>query len=269
MRLRELFIENPLLIEFKRNLRRFFLVGRGKGANLGIFTMAILIYFFIFMIVFSVRTYLEISAIVVTQLVLLSFIVPAIMHGTIAGERERRSWDMLLVAPISNKQIVYGKFMSGAAMIGLMLVLFWPLILILFPYDVHAPFSVVLGQQLTVAGYGVFVAGLSIYISSRCNRAFSANLIIFGTVFILLVVLPIFLAMALSRGPDQSIVWFFHPFWTVLTMETSGASSSGGRDQLTAGYGIIQSLSYLAAAFALLSFAEASFRSIDQRVGSQ
>ena len=121
MTFRELFVENPLLIEFKRNMRRFFLVGRGKGANLGIFTMAIIIYFFVFMIVFSVRTYLEISAIVVTQLVLLSFIVPAIMHGTIAGERERRSWDMLLVAPITNKQIVYGKFMSGAAMIGFML----------------------------------------------------------------------------------------------------------------------------------------------------
>lgn len=268
MNFRELLLENPLLIEFKRNMRKFFMVGRGKGANLGIFIMAILIYLFIFIIIFAARRDLPVSAIAVTQLVLLSFIVPAMMHGSIAGERERRSWDMLLVAPITNKQIVYGKFMSGAALIGVMLVLLWPMILVLYPYDVKAPLSTLIGQQMTVAAYGCFLAGLSLYVSSRSNRAFSANLIIFGVVFTLLVILPIFLGMAFNRSTDQTIVFFFHPFWVVVSMDPTVAEYASGRDQPGAGFGIVQSLSYLAAAFALLSFAEASFRSIDQRVGN-
>ncbi|MEQ1822064.1 MAG: ABC transporter permease [Fimbriimonadaceae bacterium] len=268
MNFRDLILENPLLIEFKRNLRRFFLVGRGRKANTGIFIMAGLLYLFIFMIVFAARRDLTVSAISVCQLALLSFIVPAMMHGSIAGERERRSWDMLLVAPISNRQIIFGKFISGGAMIALTTVLFWPMIVAIYPYDNGAPIASLVGQQMTVATYGFFVAGLSMYISSRCHRAFAANLIIFGTVFVLLVVLPMFLAMAFTRGPDQSVVWYFHPFWTVLTMNPTSSGYDTTR-AMNSGYGVIQSIAYMVTAFVLLAFAESSFRSIDQRVGSQ
>lgn len=264
--MRELILENPLLLEFKRNIRKFLLMGKGRSAYLAVYILFGTVYASLLLIVYSVRQDVPSVAFMYTNLVVQTLIIPAIMHAAIAGEREKRSWDMLLVAPISNRQIVFGKFISGISVAFLIYGAFLPMAAIVMPFD-ESPttLSVIGGQVLTSVTWSAFVTALSLFISSRCFRAFTANFIIYGTLFALLIVVPIFLSVAIRGPEDTSLFSFFHPFWTMHGIIDQATSASPER--LHAGYGIFQSIAYSAAAYALLVFTEGSFRSIDQRVG--
>ena len=58
----------------------------------------------------------------VLQLVLVLLVTPAFTAGSISGERERQTLDLLLVTKMSPFSIVTGKFLSGLSIIVLMVV---------------------------------------------------------------------------------------------------------------------------------------------------
>jgi ABC-type transport system involved in multi-copper enzyme maturation permease subunit len=49
------------------------------------------------------------------QLFLLLFVTPASVAGAISGERQQRTWDLMLVARVPAREIVWGKFLAGMA----------------------------------------------------------------------------------------------------------------------------------------------------------
>src|SRR5437868_1944057 len=135
MTFRELVIDNPLIIEFKRSVRRFFGVSKHSSVNAVVLVISCLLYGLLLLVTISNRSGMSPLIIIWVQTFIFCFVIPANLHGAIAGERERRSWDFLLVAPISNLQIVVGKLLSGLATVGTTVVLMLPPILICYGGD--------------------------------------------------------------------------------------------------------------------------------------
>ncbi len=267
--LKELFTSNPILLDFRRSIRKFFGVGRQGKLNLAVSTISALIYGLVLLIAWTTREYVSPMAYVIVLNVLLCLIVPAAMHGAIAGERERRSWDFLMVAPISNAQIVAGKFMSGLGLIALMTSLFLPMMIISFNDKTDASLSKTVGMLAVTISFAVFLAAFSLYISSRSKRAFAANLSIYGFQFLGLVVYPI-VVLILSQGASETWAFFLHPFMVnaALWQGAQSYSYSYRNDNiLLTGGGIIQALTFTLMALALLGWTEATLRDIDRKDG--
>lgn len=211
MTFRELVIDNPLQIEFKRAFRRFFGVSRTGALNTAVLIICVVLYALLMTIVITYREYMSPIAILYIQLLLLTFIVPSNLHGAIAAEKEKRTWDMLLVAPITNAQIVIGKLIGGVLLLLFISALLLPATLISFTGDHQATFSMVFAGEVLILGFALFLATLSIFVSSHAKRAFAAQLTIYAILILGLLIWPMF-ASVLAPGRDGIQLMLLHPF---------------------------------------------------------
>lgn len=212
MTLRELIVDNPLRIEYKRAFRRFFGVTRAGSLNAAVLVICAVAYALLMLVVITYREFMSPIAILYIQLILLTFIIPSNLHGSIAGEREKRTWDLLLVAPITNAQIVVGKMLGGLLLALFISVLLIPATLISFSGDPQATFGKVLQGESLILGYALFLAALSLFISSRAKRAFAAQMCIFGVLILWMLVWPMFAAVLSTASEDQGMLLFMHPY---------------------------------------------------------
>ncbi|GFI62365.1 hypothetical protein IMSAG049_01547 [Clostridiales bacterium] len=105
--------------------------------------------------------------ITILQLVLVLLITPSFTAGSISGERERQTLDLLIVTKMSPFSIVIGKFMSGLSLIVLMIVATMPVFAVLMYFG-----GTSLPYVLAVTGYMLLVCGM-----------FGAIAIFFSTIF--------------------------------------------------------------------------------------
>jgi len=218
------------MIEVTRFKRKFLNVSSNNTVNVAVMMLFAVVYLAVLALVFSANGYLQPEVLINLQLVLVCFIIPSIFHGAIAGERERRSWDLLLVAPISKAQIVVGKFVAAVA------TLFVAIGACALPVSIAAatyaarnpeiarfnPVGVVLAQQTVVFAFGVVLAAVTILFSARVRRGLTALGIVLGLETLFLVVLPIFVAAVGSGGSDRVLMdftFFLHPFYTLDKMQ--------------------------------------------------
>ncbi|MCD8035894.1 MAG: ABC transporter permease [Clostridiales bacterium] len=103
----------------------------------------------------------------ILQLVLVLFMTPAFTAGSISGERERQTLDLLLVTKMSPLSIVIGKFLSGLALIVLMIIATMPIFALIMYFGGTSVQYIV-----AVTGYMILICGL-----------FGAIAIFFSTVF--------------------------------------------------------------------------------------
>lgn len=272
---RTLFTENPMMIEITRFRRKF--LGGANTLNAVVLAMCGLIYLGILALVWNYREAAHPIAIIFLQTGLFTLLAPALLHGAIAGERERRSWDFLLVAPITQAQIVCGKFMGAAAAILVCAAFLVVPIMIgvvfyeSYSYDYSGSsmrtgvnlWNLALAELLSIS-WGLVVCAMTIFFSARCKRAFIA----LGTVLALLVgsliVWPI-LTVSASIGSPDSLLNFFHPFWALTQVEVS---SRPYRDEaLHSGlYGLPQIFVYVGMTAVFLAWTERTLRFADAEV---
>ena len=215
MTFRELVTDNPLQIEFKRAFRRFFGVSRSGSLNAAVLVICVVLYAILMLVVVTFREFMSPIAILYLQLILLTFIIPSNLHGAIAAEREKRTWDMLLVAPITNAQIVVGKMLGGILLMLFLSVLLIPATLISFAGDHNATFGKVMQAEATVLGFAFFLAALSVFVSSRAKRAFAAQMTIYGILILALIVWPMFASVITSSYDNQGVLMFMHPYFAL------------------------------------------------------
>jgi ABC-type transport system involved in multi-copper enzyme maturation permease subunit len=232
----ELITSNPMMIEVTRFKRKFLNISSNNTVNVSVMVLFAVVYLAILALVFSANGYLQPGILVNLQLTVVCFLVPSMFHGAIAGERERRSWDLLLVAPISKAQIVVGKFFAAVA------TLFVAIGACALPIAIAAatyagrnpetarfnPVGVVLAQQVLVFAFGIALAAFTILFSARVRRGLTALGVVFGLETLFLVVLPIFVGLMGGGGSDQVLTdfaFFLHPFYTLAKMEPSWQSS--------------------------------------------
>ncbi len=184
-----LILDNPMRIEIQRFRRRFLGFG-GSGVNNAILALILLCYTGLVMLVVNLRGDLPPIALISFQTGLFCFFGPAMLHGAIAGERERRTWDLLLVAPISKAQIVAGKFMGAMAALGIgALAMGLPTVLAAFAYRKTTFYDLVLSEAVSLA-FCMFVCAWSIFLSARAKRPFMALGATLGTLLLALAILP-------------------------------------------------------------------------------
>ncbi|MGE0001951.1 MAG: ABC transporter permease [Fimbriimonadaceae bacterium] len=194
----------------------------------------------------------------------------AVLHSSIAGEREKRSIEVLLVAPLSSAQIIVAKLSKGVLPVAISMVTFVPIAAAIELGHIGKPSAV---QPLSAVPAGLtftlsmlllvssaaLSAGVTMFVSSR-SRTTAAALI--GSLFVLLtwIVGSPILAGAVSgfggtSGMDSAIM-LANPFFTMgqLCLDRSAAQSILVRNSL----GL--SVALLALSFALIVGAQYSLR---------
>jgi ABC-type transport system involved in multi-copper enzyme maturation permease subunit len=136
------------------------------------------------------------------QLLLILLVTPSSVAGAISGERQRQTWDLLLITRLSTFGIVWGKLASGVAFQILLMFSALPIFSLVFLFGGVSPgdiFHVYLVSVLTA----LFVGSISIFISSISRRT--------ATAIIIANLVTLVLALGLSLLEVFLQVLFRHP----------------------------------------------------------
>ncbi|HRF58925.1 MAG TPA: ABC transporter permease subunit [Fimbriimonadaceae bacterium] len=255
---RDLVTENPMMAELSRARRR--ILGNQQTKTQNTILLILFLALFLAFIMGTIRFYdlIPPSAVIYLQTGLYAVFVPSIGYGAIAGERERRSWEFLAVAPLSKLQIVVGKLASSIVVVIGLAALALPPLAILSLGNPSAVVSDTIRQNLISISFGIFVATLTLYSSSRAQRSFAALGMTIGILFVLLVGVPAVVGPFL--GSNESAGWalfFLHPFIAIYEVE---ATVRGTSLISTYWYGLPQALIYLVLAAGLVAASVSSLR---------
>lgn len=255
-----LLTENPMRIEVSRFRRRFLGFGGSTVSNT-VLGLIMLCYTGIVMMVVNMRGDLPPIPIIMFQTGLFCFFGPAMLHGSIAGERERRSWDLLLVAPITKAQIVAGKFMGAMAALSIgAAAMALPTLIAAIAYGKTPIYDLVLAEAVSLT-FCMLVCSWTIFLSARAKRPFMALGATIGTLALGLAVIPAIFA-SLSSGDRFSteMIGYLNPFVSLAMIDSvnsrSGFSYESAPFISGALYGLPHLFIYLGLAAALLVYAE-------------
>lgn len=136
-------------------------------------------------------------AIVVAQLFLACMLAPSFAAPTIAGEKERQTYDIMLVTLLRPRDIIVGKLFSSLAYLFLVTIAGVPVASVAFLMGGLGP------DQLGAAVMVILVTGLmlgaiGIYWSSAVNRSVTANRNAFINILLLYFVVPLLLVYGLN-----------------------------------------------------------------------
>lgn len=103
----------------------------------------------------------------VLQMALVMFITPGLTAGSISGEREKQTLNILLTTTQSSFQIILGKLLSSLAFLALMLIAGLPLYSIVFLFGGVSPSQLLLifffyfVTMLTIGSIGIFFSTIT------------------------------------------------------------------------------------------------------------
>jgi ABC-type transport system involved in multi-copper enzyme maturation permease subunit len=250
--------ENPMRIEIAR-FRRRYLGFQGSGLSNAILALILLCYTGMVMLVVNLRGDMPPVALVMFQTGLFCFFGPAMLHGAIAGERERRSWDLLLVAPITKAQIVAGKFMGAMAALGIGAVAMGlPIVLSAFAYAKTNAYDLLLAELVSLT-FCMLVCAWTLFISARVKRPFMALGTSVGTLALALLVVPLLFAALIGgdRFTSESLN-FLNPFVALNAIGERAENTYSAQNAMVpfAMYGLTHVFVYTALTACFLVYAE-------------
>lgn len=215
----ELIVDNPMQVDMRRFARKFFTFQRINVANATVLVLAALSYVMLILVALSFSSGLDATVFLLIQTFLYCLIIPSALHGAIAGEREKRTWDLLLAAPISKPQIVVGKFLTGVAVTLVIAALMLVPAIITIPKDSTFSLGTFFHCEVISISFGICVSALSLFFSARAKRAFAAQGTIFGILVLGLILWPVFVfIIAGSSSFDritQDVLLGGHPFYAM------------------------------------------------------
>lgn len=119
------------------------------------------------------------ETLVATQWFLVAFITPALTTSAITMEREQRTYDLLVMTPLSRFAIVWGKFASALAFVVVMILCGMPLVAVLFlmgGVDTGLMLERYAGMLIT----GALLAAFGLMMSAICSSTTLANVLTYG-----------------------------------------------------------------------------------------
>ncbi len=230
-----------------------------SGANLVAKIIVMLIYLFIVIQIIRYHDVIEPAYLVFALMGAYFVFIPATLHGSIAGERESRSLDMLLAAPVTAQQVVLGKLARAIVPITwLALALGVPGLILAFTHEIssHQPFCAYVGPFIVGFLYALLTAAtlacLVTYISSRAKTTAAALMATIGVIFVGLFVYPAVVGIFTMGMMGTTTEFFFvlHPFVVVSQLFFNIAEGSI--------WMVISSLAFLVGSVALIGFATQS-----------
>ena len=269
---RTYFSENPMMVEITRFRRRFL---GGNSLNTIILALTVLIYIGIVALVWSYRDAANPLLLIMLQTFIFTLLGPAMLYGSIAGERERRSWDFLLVAPVSQGQIVVGKFMGAASAILVCAIAFLlPILIGTVSYESYTwgsgygtslrsdLWQVFKGELISIS-WGLLVCAVTIFFSARCRRGFIALGTVLALFLCALIIWPILLASSMRYNSGSDFLLFYHPFMALARLEPTRIRL---QDPFQVAFGWPQIFSYFLLSGVFLFWTEKTLRFADTEV---
>jgi ABC-2 type transport system permease protein len=120
------------------------------------------------------------------QLALISLFAPALAAGAISGERERQTFDVLLVSRVSAFGIVWGKLVASLAYLILLILTALPLFAAVFLFGGIDFEQFVLAQLLTIVT-AVAIGAVSLFWSALFRRSLPATVTSYAAAFFIVV----------------------------------------------------------------------------------
>ena len=135
------------------------------------------------------------------QYVLLSLMTPSFAAGTITGEKERKTYEMLLASPMRPGAIVAGKLFAAMAHLAVLVFCSLPIVMLCLPLGgVH--YSEVLGTYVAMAASVITFGMISVAASSYFPRTVAAQVVSY------LIILPMALAGIIFYSLSQEFAAF-------------------------------------------------------------
>jgi ABC-type transport system involved in multi-copper enzyme maturation permease subunit len=133
----------------------------------------------------------------VGQFVLASMMAPSFAAGSITGEKERKTYEMLLASPLRPSAIVLGKLVASLTHLGVLIFASLPIVMLCLPlggvslYEVLAAY---LGLILSVITFGMISVAASAYFQRT-----SASLVVSYLLILPLAILGVIIWMNLAE----------------------------------------------------------------------
>lgn len=154
----------------------------------------------------------------VLEFAMLLIIMPAITAGSISGERERQTLELILTTKMTPADIVIGKLLSALSTMVMLVVSSFPIIAIVFVYGGITVRDIAL-LFMCYAVTAVFVGSLGLCCSSICKKTTTATVATYG--ILLLITAGTYMINAMGQYLSQLITYNS-------LLGTAADSSSGG-----------------------------------------
>lgn len=176
------------------------------------------------------------AGVVGIELVLAIFIIPALTAGSVTGERERKTYDLLQTTLLSAPAFVVGKMESALGYIFLLLLSAIPLQSIAFLFGGVSEVEIILALLILIAT-GLLLGAMGLFFSSQTDRTLTATVRVYTTAIALLIAIPL---VSLIVG---------NPFGQAV--EGIGLQNMSPTGEITAVYGdlVLASLNPISAAY--------------------
>ncbi|MFH1268592.1 MAG: ABC transporter permease [Planctomycetota bacterium] len=135
------------------------------------------------------------------QYMLMSLMAPSFAAGTMSGEKERKTYEMLLASPMRPGAIVLGKLLASLAHLAVLVLCSLPIVMLCVPLGgVH--WSEVLATYAAMAASVLAFGMISLAASSYFSRSVAAQVVSY------LLILPLALFGVLFYSVFQAAGWF-------------------------------------------------------------
>jgi gliding motility-associated transport system permease protein len=147
---------------------------------------------------------------------ILLFLTPMLTMGVFSEERKRGTMELLMTSPITDTQIVLGKFLASFSLLVIMLLPTVLYVVYMFAHsDPVPPWSLIAGGYLGVLLLGASLLAIGSFLSSLTENQIISAVLIFG-VSLLLWVMDIFAGSgngAIAQGLQYiSMLQHYSPF---------------------------------------------------------
>jgi ABC-2 type transport system permease protein len=119
-----------------------------------------------------------------TMSVILLFIMPMLTMGLFSEEKKRGTIELLLTAPLTDAQVVLGKFFAAGAFYIILLLTTWIPMAVLYMYGSPAS-GPILTAYLGLLLYGLAILSIGLFISTLTENQIIAAVLSFGTIMVL------------------------------------------------------------------------------------
>lgn len=192
---------------------------------------------------------------------LLSLMVPVITSGSISGERERQTLDIMLTTPVSPFSIVLGKLWSAMMMVMMYMAASVPVMAIAFVLGGLSWWNL-LGLFVMLLYLGIYVGSVGIFCSSIVKKSIASTIltmvigigIIVGTTLIYSIGYTVVSAYHISTGTYDDpwgllLVFLFNPYSPIFDFMVRAMTDSSIYDMVTSSYIMGNSHTFLSIIF--------------------
>jgi ABC-type transport system involved in multi-copper enzyme maturation permease subunit len=116
------------------------------------------------------------------QLTLVCLFAPAMAAGAVSGERERQTFDVLLVSRVTPLGIIWGKLVASVAFMLLLILGALPLFAAVFLFG-GIDFEQFVVTQLVTVSTAITIGAVSVFLSSAFRRTLPSTVAAYGCAF--------------------------------------------------------------------------------------